>query len=560
MPPDRVGSYLIEKKIGAGGMGTVYLAHHADSGNEVAVKVLPASLAREEGFIIRFEREIEALGKLSHPNIVAFLEAGEDDGLHYYAMEYVDGETLTNRIRRESRIPWRDVIDISLQICLALKAAHDSGVIHRDLKPSNILVQEDGTVKLSDFGVAHVFAMSRLTVTGGIIGTVEYMSPEQAQGKRVSPRSDLYSLGALMYVMLTGRPPFTGESTVEVMQKHKFSRFDPPQLIATDMPHWLDEIVCQLLEKEPEKRFADAYVLSRRLREVLGKVNLSTSAGVTDENSPLERPTALAGGDEERPTALAGGDEGPIGGTLMRDLVRNEIRRSQEPTKLGQILDNTWVLVGLLLLIVGGGWVWFQSRHLSPQDHFDLGVALMQNDESVDWLTARDEHFQPLLDADSKRWSKKIAPHMERIQIYELKTSLAPRKRLRKKKKTASEPERFLKLALHYREVGDMAQAESTLMALETLLSGRPDDKPLLELTEQLLDDLRKEVGTPTVRYGFLEESLKRARKLSVDGTPHDARQLLKSIIQLYEADPHTTTQMKEARELLKKVDARPDQ
>ncbi len=550
MPPDRVGQYLIEKKIGAGGMGTVYLAHHSETGVEVAVKVLPASLAREEGFIVRFEREIEALGKLSHPNIVSFLEAGEEDGLHYYAMEYVDGETLTNCIRREGRIQWRDVIDISLQICLALKAAHDSGVIHRDLKPSNILVQEDGTVKLTDFGVAHVFAMSRLTVTGGIVGTVEYMSPEQAQGKRVSPKSDLYSLGALMYVMLTGRPPFIGESTVEVMQKHKYSRFDPPRLIAIDMPHWLDEIVCQLLEKEPEKRFADAYVLSRRLREVVGKVNLSTSEEVTAEQSPLEAPTELAGGDE-----------GPIGGTLMRDLVRDEVRRSQETTKFGQILDNTWVLVGLLLLIIGGGWVWFQSRNLSPQDHFDLGAALMKHDEGVDWLTARDEHFQPLLDADPKHWSKKIAPHMERIHIYELKTSLAPRKRIRSKKaKKSSESERFLKLALHYREVGDMAQAESTLVALETLLEDRPQDKALLELTGQLLDDLRKEIGKPADRYRFLKDSLARAKKLSVEGTPHDARQLIKSIILLYKADPGAARQIEEARQLLKKVDARPDQ
>ena len=182
MIPERIGPYIIEKKIGAGGMGNVYLGRHETTGQEAAVKELPASLAREEGFVLRFNREIEAIQKLKHPHIVTFFDSGADGDTYYYAMEYVDGETLNQRLRRDKRIPWREAVDIAIQICGALKAAHDAGVIHRDLKPSNLMITPAGQVKLTDFGVAQVFATTKLTVTGGVIGTAEYMSPEQAQG------------------------------------------------------------------------------------------------------------------------------------------------------------------------------------------------------------------------------------------------------------------------------------------------------------------------------------------------------------------------------------------
>ena len=274
--PARVGPYLVERKLGAGGMGTVYLARHEQTGRIVALKVLAPSLAREEGLVARFMREIDALQKLKNPHVVELFDHGVDGEMHYYAMEYVAGETLTARLRREKRIPWREVVELSIQICVALKAAHDAGIIHRDLKPSNLLLTPDGHIKLTDFGVAQVFAGSKLTVTGGIIGTAEYMSPEQGQGRRITKRSDLYSLGAVMYVMLTGRPPFSGKTTLDVIHKHKYSQFDRPRTIVPDIPHWLDEIVCQLMEKDPEKRSADAFVVNRRLQEVIRKVEVSS--------------------------------------------------------------------------------------------------------------------------------------------------------------------------------------------------------------------------------------------------------------------------------------------
>mgnify|MGYP003390093150 CR=1 FL=1 len=264
----QIGPWEIGKKLGAGGMGTVYLGTHQKTRKQAAVKVLPASLAREPGFIERFKREIASMEQLKSPHIVEFYESGNDGDLYFYSMEYVDGETLTSRLKRDKRMPWPEVIDLCLQMCRALKAAHNSGIIHRDLKPSNLMLSNDGTVKLTDFGVAQVFASQKLTVTGGIVGTAEYMSPEQAKGQRATKKSDLYSLGAVMYVMLTGRPPFSGKSSLDVIHKHQFGVFDRPGLYATDMPRQLEEIVCKLLEKEPDNRFPDAYVLSLRLAEV----------------------------------------------------------------------------------------------------------------------------------------------------------------------------------------------------------------------------------------------------------------------------------------------------
>ena len=202
MHPVRIGPYLIDRKIGAGGMGTVYVGKHEQSGQIAAIKTLPPSLARDNGFVLRFNREIEALKLLNHPNVVKFYDSGTDDEeTYYYAMEYVEGETLSNRLRRDRRIPWKDAIQLAVQVCLGLKHAHDVGVVHRDLKPSNLLIASDGTVKITDFGVAQVFAADQLTITGAVIGTAEFMSPEQVEGRRADRRSDLYSLGAVLYLL-----------------------------------------------------------------------------------------------------------------------------------------------------------------------------------------------------------------------------------------------------------------------------------------------------------------------------------------------------------------------
>ena len=269
---DRLGKWIIYKELGRGGMGRVYLAQEEIGGRQAALKVLAAELAQEAGFLQRFQREIEALTQLDHPHIVRFYESGFENNLHFYAMEYVDGRSLEDILEQEERLPWQEVLDTALQICPALKHVHDHGIIHRDLKPANILRTSAGVVKLTDFGIAKVFAQGHLTATGGVVGTAEYLSPEQAAGKPVTKRSDLYSLGAVLYTLLTGRPPFTGDSFVELLHKHRYGQFDSPRKVRPELPYEIDELVCQLLEKDPADRPPDCLVLSRQLEAIRCKL------------------------------------------------------------------------------------------------------------------------------------------------------------------------------------------------------------------------------------------------------------------------------------------------
>ena len=385
------------------------------------------------------------------------IDHGVDGDMYYYAMEYVDGETLTARLRREKRLPWREVVELSIQICVALKAAHDAGIIHRDLKPSNLLLAPDGRIKLTDFGVAQVFAGSKLTVTGGIIGTAEYMSPEQGQGRRITKRSDLYSLGAVMYVMLTGRPPFSGKTTLDVIHKHTYSQFDRPRLRVPEIPHWLDEIVCQLMEKDPEKRFADAYVVNRRLQELLRKIELSTNDLTLDgRRAPTHRRSTSP--PATRSASVRGMSVGPGSGTLMRDLFRAEIEAQKAPSRLRAILENTWLLVGALVIVIAG------VDLLDAKQGHDPGAAI-RNEASHSLTTMRKPTGEQCGMSISRRCPRSSrpngmrgsSPYTSRIRIDELKAALN-KKSLRRgpaKREPASEIERILTLSRHQQEDGD---------------------------------------------------------------------------------------------------------
>jgi len=392
MHPERLGPWQIERRIGAGGMGNVYLGVHAETGERAAVKVLPASMAREDGFEQRFSREIDALGKLSHRNIVRLYGNGvSDDGLLYYAMEFVDGVTLTAEIQARRRLPWREVVERSQQLAGALKAAHDAGVVHRDLKPGNLMVAADGQLKLTDFGVASVFAAERLTRTGGIVGTADYMSPEQARGQRSTPRSDLYALGAVIYTMLTGRPPFTGETTAELLRKQQYGQFDLPSRYAPDIPAGLEELVCQLLEKDPGRRPPDALVVLRRLEQVLLKAEFVERQL---EAETVVRPAVGVGGvvgDGVAAAAAAGT------ATTVRNWLRAESQRGA-PAGPGAWLDNIWVLMCLLVLLMGFGfWMSRGRREPTVSERLAEAERVLSGVPGPAWLKARDELLRPLL-------------------------------------------------------------------------------------------------------------------------------------------------------------------
>src|SRR5947208_6481881 len=251
------GRYRIERRLGSGGMADVYCAYDHQLGRQIALKVLHRRFARDREFVERFRREASAAAGLQHPNVVGVFDRGEYDGTYYIAMEYLPGRTLKEVIREEAPLDQLRAIDYGIQILQAASFAHRRGVIHRDFKPHNVIVGADDRLKVTDFGIARAGA-SEMTETGSIMGTAQYISPEQAQGHRVEASSDLYSIGIVLYEMLTGRVPFEGESAVAIALKHVSEQPAPIRSVRLDVHPVLEAAVMRALAKDPNQRYRNA--------------------------------------------------------------------------------------------------------------------------------------------------------------------------------------------------------------------------------------------------------------------------------------------------------------
>jgi eukaryotic-like serine/threonine-protein kinase len=258
------GRYRLTRKLGSGGMADVWLADDEELGRRVAVKILHERYANDEQFVERFRREATHAAGLSHPNIVSIYDRGEADGSYYIVMEYVEGRTLKELIVTRGPCPVPVAVAYTRQILGALGYAHRNGIIHRDIKPHNVIVDREGRVKVTDFGIARA-GTSQMTEAGSIIGTAQYLSPEQARGAPVDESSDLYSTGVVLFEILTGSVPFNGETPVEIAMKHLSETPQPPSTIRSEIPHDLDLIVLRALAKEPADRYRAASDMSRDL-------------------------------------------------------------------------------------------------------------------------------------------------------------------------------------------------------------------------------------------------------------------------------------------------------
>jgi len=262
--------YELIEKIGSGGMAIVYKAKCHLLKRHVAVKILRPELVEDESFVARFKRESLAAASLSHPNIVNIYDVGEENGVYYIVMEYVNGKTLKEYIREKERLEWEEAVRIAAQICSALKHAHKNGIVHRDIKPQNILISEDGTVKVADFGIARAVSSATVTIAGAnVMGSVHYFSPEQARGGYVDEKSDIYSLGIVLYEMVTGNVPFEGDTAISVALKHIQERVKPPWELNPSIPKSLNDVIEKATEKDQAGRYQTAGEMLRDLQRVL---------------------------------------------------------------------------------------------------------------------------------------------------------------------------------------------------------------------------------------------------------------------------------------------------
>jgi serine/threonine-protein kinase len=530
----QLGNWVLDRELGRGGMGKVYLAHAVvpeGSGRRAAVKLLAPELARDPGFLQRFIREIDALSRLDHPNIVHLYEAGAQDGHYFYAMGYVDGRTYEELLQEQGRLPWQDVLDMALQVCPALKHAHDRGIIHRDLKPSNLMRTEwvgaldrrqDPMVMLTDFGIAHVFAAENLTATGGIVGTGEYLSPEQAAGKPVTKRSDLYSLGVVLYTLLAGRTPFEGDNVAELLHKHRYGQFERLSRLAPDVPHDLEQIVCQLLEKDPANRPGDAAVLHKQLDSIRRKLERQgqiTATAVVDRATLSDRPAESA-------------SEGPA--ALMSRLMRQELDQQNRGGPVRQFFNRPLVLVTLLLICIGLiAWRFWPS---SAESLYQKGESLMASDDPDVWDRAFTDYFDPL---EAKYPDHPYRKQLDtfRGKIAEHRAQLAGNRRARDVRLT-SEAQWFYEEGLRLRQKGDETGARRLWRALTRTFRDVEAESAWVRLAERELAEPSDRAVTGEQRWKSVREALQRARRLRDDGDRSKAEEIWKGLEELYHDDP----------------------
>src|SRR3954451_22072576 len=263
------GRDRLDAQIGSGGMSTVYRAFDAVLERRVAVKLMHREIAADTDQLERFRREARAVAQLNHPHIVGVIDAGEEDGRPYIVFEYVEGETLKDRIRRLGRLPVDEAIAYAIEIARALGAAHTRGIVHRDVKPQNVLVDEEGSAKVTDFGIARSMDDSGLTADGRVLGTTDYVSPEQALGHDVNGQSDIYSLGIVLYEMLTGEVPFHGENQISVAMKHVREDLPDIQVRRPEVSATLAAVLARMTDKALPHRYVDVPSLIADLEETL---------------------------------------------------------------------------------------------------------------------------------------------------------------------------------------------------------------------------------------------------------------------------------------------------
>ncbi len=357
------GRYEIVKSIGEGGMANVYLANDKILDRKVAIKVLRGDLANDEKFIRRFQREAQSVANLSHPNIVEVYDVEEEEGQHYIVMEYIEGKTLKQLLQKRGSLTLSEVIDIMLQLTDGLAHAHDAYIIHRDIKPQNIMIQDDGLVKITDFGIAMALNATQLTQTNSVMGSVHYLPPEQANGKSSTIKSDIYSLGILMYELITGSVPFKGDNAVEIALKHLKEKIPSIRRQNPTIPQSVENIVLRATAKNPKNRYDSVKDMNRDLKECLNEDKKNEKkivfeypendiddtkviTNVKKSKPEIEEPKDLDELKEKKKIEEQNNEEEVIGSMTKKD-------KYKLPIVLAGIFIGLLIIAGIVFVLIG---------------------------------------------------------------------------------------------------------------------------------------------------------------------------------------------------------------
>jgi serine/threonine protein kinase/beta-lactam-binding protein with PASTA domain len=356
------GRYQVIERIGGGGMALVYRAHDILLNRNVAIKVLRNQFVHDEEFIRRFRREAQSAASLSHPNVVSIYDVGQEDEVHYIVMEYIEGKNLNEIIKERAPLQVDESVRIASQICDALDHAHLNQIIHRDIKPHNILIGRNGRVKVTDFGIARAVTSTTITQTGSVVGSVHYFSPEHAKGVTTGEKSDLYSLGIVLYQMLTGVLPFLGESPISVALKHLQEEFEEPRLLNPLIPQSVENVILRSMRKNPEERYQSAKQMLQDLETCLLPERRSEAKVLFHDDDDEDRTRVIPA---IKPLQRGLGSRGGSGDERIRSM--DEVP-SSAPGKRKWGRPALWISLTLILLIAMGGVVWYVNSKLSVDE------------------------------------------------------------------------------------------------------------------------------------------------------------------------------------------------
>ncbi len=508
----RIGPFLIEEEIGVGGMGVVYRAKYEKNGRTVAVKILSPEFSDHDGVNKRFVRETDILKKLQHPNIIKYFGAGSSRMQKFYAMELVEGGALDSILKQKGKLEWEVVVEYGLQIAKALEYAHNAGIVHRDLKPGNLLIGKDGTLKLSDFGIARDTQATALTQAGKTVGTMNYMAPEQISGKhQITRKTDIYAMGCVMFQMLTGEVPFSGANQAEVLFKHLDE--EPPSVrdFNQTIPLWLARLIDEMLAKNPEDRPFDALAIQVKLQEVKDKVKA--------------QETKLFQSNEK------GGSELTRAYDNQTISVKKKKKRKKETELTSPFWEKSWFLgavLAVILLIVSG----LIMRSRSEGVLYAKAQEYMQNSDESTWI-----HAEPSLQTLLARYPKgthatQATEWLDQIGMY--KAERAIEFNIRYDREPKSEAERLYVEAQQFEKFGDRMTALQKYEAMPSVIEKNDENRPFLNLSRRQANKIKAVVGSDTDRTKFITDQLQKADELFLTGEVLLARQKWQAIIKLY--------------------------